>query len=167
MDCRKNIQQFLDRNLKQWNGLISGCQESTLQTWLPFNPGEGRTHLGAELVTYRFRLLSSPGFGAGVRFYFDQNLLALMGTEYWSFDRQECVKLVQQLGEPAYRLDLYWRNLQVEAGEFVYPDRGVSLGIIPDTQLIVSVAVYPPCTLNDYKAKYYNNTPVREFNSDV
>lgn len=145
---------------------MSDCQESNLQTWLAFNPGEGRTHQGTGHVTYRFRSLSYRGFGERVLFYFDQDLLDLIATEYWSFDRQESVELVQQLGEPAHRLDLYWRNPQIAAGEFVYTDRGISLGIIPDTQLIVSVVVYPPCTLDYYKAKYYNITPAREFNSD-
>ncbi|HEV7745423.1 MAG TPA: hypothetical protein VGO56_10545 [Pyrinomonadaceae bacterium] len=164
--CQKNIQQFLDRQLEQWSGLVSGCQESNLQSWLAFKPGEGRTYLGTERVTYSFRSLSQPRFENGVFFYFQEDLLSFIATDHWSFDRQECVDLRQSLGEPAHRLDFYWRNLKIESGEFVYADKGISLGIVPDTELIVSVVVFPPCTLHDYKSKYYNITLAREFNPD-
>src|SRR6266849_3051237 len=107
--CRKSIQQFLDRNIEHWTGLEAGCKEEDLTRWLAFNPGTGVTHRGTENVAYTFRSLSHSGFIEGVFFHFNQNLLSFLATDYWSFDQQECASLVRQLGEPAQRLDFYWR----------------------------------------------------------
>jgi len=162
-ECRKNIQTFLERKLDQWSGLNADCHESTLHTWLPFNQGAGSAHLGADYVTYTFRAAIYAGFERSVFFYFQKGLLRMIATEYWSFDREECVQIKERLGTPEHQLDFSWRNLKFENGEYVYHNRGLALGVVPDTQLIVSVVVYPPCTLEVYQAKYHNIASTREF----
>ena len=161
--CQKTIQQFLDRDLEHWNGLAEGCQESQLETWLAFNPGQGITLRGAERVPYRFRSLVQPGFKEGVFFYFEEDRLSFMATEFWSFDAGECAELMKRLGEPSHRLDFHWQNIEFEDAELVYAERGISLGVIPETQVIAFVMVFPPCSLDVYVARYQHTTPVREF----
>jgi hypothetical protein len=161
--CQKTIQQFLDRDLEHWAGLAEGCEESQLENWLEFRPGEGITHRGAEFVTYRFRSLAQPGRGEGVFFYFEKDRLSFIATDDWPLDRDESVELRRRLGEPANRLDLHWSNMILDDAELVYSDRGLSLGVIPETELFAMVMVFPPCTLDIYLAKYRHITPAREF----
>ena len=161
--CQKTIRHFLDRDLEYWAGLAEGCEESQLESWLEFRPGEGITHRGAEFVTYRFRSLAQPGFGEGVFFYFEEDRLSFIATESWRLDADESVELLRRLGEPAHRLDLHWSNMIFDAAELVYTDRGFSLGVIPETRMIAMVMVFPPCTLDVYLSKYRHITPTREF----
>lgn len=72
----------------------------------------------------------------------------------------------EQLGEPAHRLDFHWKNQKFSASEFVYTGKGISLSIIPETGVIASVQVFPPCAIEIYESRYYNSSPVREFQSD-
>lgn len=161
--CQKTIRQFLDRDLEHWAGLAEGCEESQLESWLEFRPGEGITHRGTEVVAYRFRSLAQPGFGEGVFFYFEKDRLSFIATESWPLNADENVELRRRLGEPAHRLDFCWSNMVFDDAELVYADRGLSIGIIPETQAIAMVMVFPPCTLDVYLAKYRDTTPPREF----
>lgn len=161
--CQKTIRQFLDHDLEHWAGLAEDCEESQLASWLAFRPGEGITHRGAEFVTYRFRALPQAGFSEGVFFYFEDDRLGFIATESWPVDADGSVELVRSLGEPAHRLDLHWSNMIFDDAELVYADRGLSLGVIPETHAIVMVMVFPPCTLETYLAKYRHTTPTREF----
>ena len=161
--CEKTIRQFLDRDLEHWAGLAEGCEESQLESWLEFRPGEGIAHRGTEFVTYRFRSLPQPGFGEGVFFYLAEDRLRFIATESWPLAADESAELRRRLGEPAHRLDLHWSNMIFDDAELVYTDRGLSLGVIPETQAIATVMVFPPCTLDVYLSKYRHTSPTREF----
>ena len=108
--CEKTIRQFLDRDLDHWAGLAEGCEESQLESWLEFRPGEGITHRGTEFVTYRFRSLAQPGFGEGVSFYFEEDRLSFIATESWPLDADGSVELLRRLGEPAHRSRIQTRR---------------------------------------------------------
>jgi hypothetical protein len=161
--CKQNIEQFLQRNIGQWTGLEADCNKVDIMTWYSFNEGEGITYFGTQNAEYTFHSLQYPGFTEGIFFYFDHDKLCCIATEYWSFDKQECAKLLRETGKPMHRLDLYWRNDIIENGEWVHPDKGITLGVIPATKLIIRVIVYPKCTLNTYKSRYYNTRLAREF----
>jgi hypothetical protein len=160
--CQQNIGVFLGRDIGQWSGLATGCRKEDLSAWLSFNAGEGRAVFGAKHVEYEFRTLTCDGFRENLTFYFRNEELSLIATEFWSFDSEESARLLQQLGDPTHRLDFFWRDEKIENGEWVYVDRGITLGVIPTTQLIAKVMVYPPGTLTDYKESYYDTTLVRE-----
>jgi hypothetical protein len=164
--CKTVIQQFLDRSLESWTGLPTGCREEELAKWLAFNQGQGVTRRGSDHVAYTFRSLPYPGFIEGAFFYFDQGVLSFISTDYWSFDREECARAMRQLGEPTHRLDFNWGNEKIEAGEWVFTERGITLGVIPATQILATVMVFPPCTLSAYEAKYHRTTLAREFLSE-
>lgn len=161
--CREQIDRFLNRALGEWTGLDAGCTTSDVVTALPVEEGEGLAHAGERNVAYTFRALCHPGFGNPVFFYFDGDALSAIATDYWSFNREECAALLAQLGDPPHRLVLHWRDDTIADGERVYPERGLTIGVVPATGLIVSVMVYPSCTLEAYLERYYRTAPAREF----
>jgi hypothetical protein len=160
--CREQIEQFLQRNLWHWTGLDAGCRKSDVTTWLPFQEGEGVVRLGTRKVEYTFRALQHRGFTEGVFFYFDRDTLSAIATEYWSFDRDTCAALLEQQGEPPHRLDFYWRDQKVDNGESVYPERGITVGVVPESGVIAKVMVYPSCSLETYRERYYETELARE-----
>ncbi|SRR5260221_9694316 len=162
--CEQNIRQFLFRHIDQWTGLSADCKKSEIIALYPFNEGEGVTHFGVKNVEYQFRSLPFRGFSEAVFFYFVRDLLlSHIATEFWSFDRRECAEILRHIGEPTYRLDFAWKDRTIADGELLYPDKGISIGVIPDTGLIGLVTVFAPCTETVYKEQYWNTKHSREF----
>jgi hypothetical protein len=160
--CRKNIRMFLDRQIGRWTGLKAGCAENDITASFHFNEGAGAARYGTCDVEYSFRVLSCEGFQEGIEFHFADHELRFIATDYWTFGPQECDDILRALGEPPHRLPLYWRDEVIEDGEWVYPGRGIALGVIQATMLIARVVVYPPCPLNVYQGRYYNTRTSRE-----
>jgi hypothetical protein len=161
--CEQNIGQFLFRHLDQWSGLSANCKESEIIALFCFNEGEGVTHCGLKNVEYRFRSLPFKGFLQDVYFYFARDQLSHIATEFWSFDRRECADILRLLGEPAHRLEFAWKEQTLADSELLYPDKGIAIGVIPETGLIASVKVFCPCTEQVYKESYWNTKHSREF----
>lgn len=164
--CRSNIETFLERQIGRWTGLKPGCPESDITAWLHFNDGVGAAFYGKLEVQYSFRVLLHPGFQEGIEFYFADRQLRFIGTDYWSFDRQQCENLLRELGEPPHRLTLYWRDDVIEEGEWVYPDKGIALGVSAPTGLIPRLVVYPPCPLRRFQERYYSKNLSREWRTE-
>jgi hypothetical protein len=160
--CKRDIGLFLERQIGRWSGLKAGCPEKDMTAWLPFNEGAGSASYGTLQIQYSFRVLDHRGFNEGIAFHFVDHQLQFIATEYWSFDQQDSANLLRELVEPPDRLPLYWRDDVIEAGEWVYPPRGIALGVIPATGLIARLVVYPPCSLMLYRQRYYNTKLARE-----
>jgi hypothetical protein len=163
--CRDSIERFLQRDIGHWRGLQCGKQEE-IASWLAFNDGAGRAFYGSDRVEYEFRSLTYAGFSSGVFFYFHRGELEFISTEYWSFDAAECAAILGELGSPESKLDFYWKTGRIESGEWVYAARGISLAVIPATQLIAMVTAFPPCAAKVYSARYRSTALAREFRAD-
>jgi hypothetical protein len=161
--CKGRLEQLLRRELAGWEGLPEGCAEQDVARWLPLRPGEGIAHLGTEMVEYRFRVAEAAGFTEPVRLHFRDGALCLVRTGLWSTDRTECGRLLRDLGDPPDRLNLVFGMGMIADGEWVYAARGLTLGVIPDTGLIASVAAYRPCSVNTYRRCFHDGEPAREF----
>ena len=161
--CEQNIRQFLARHIHQWAGLPANCKKSDITAIFPFNDGEGVAYFGTNNVKYQFRALSSERFSEEVFFYFLSIQLSHIATEYWSFDQRECADILRSLGKPMHRLDFFWKQRAIAGGELLYPDKGIAIGVIPETGLIALVTVFCPCTEDVYKESYWNTRHAREF----
>jgi hypothetical protein len=95
--------------------------------------------------------------------HFRDGDLAAIRTEYWSFDAFECAALLESLGEPQHRLDLLWLDQVHADGEWVYSERGLTLGVVPQSGLIVTASVYPALDQAAYLANFAKVRPGREF----
>jgi len=161
--CEQNIRRFLRRQIGDWAGLNADCGKREVLSAFSFAAGEGVAHYGAKNLEFRFHALPAEGFAEPVFFYFIREQLKLIAAEFWSFYRTECLRVQQQLGEPACRLDFMWQERVIPAAELLYPDRGIAIGLIPDSGLFASVRVFPPCSVGEYQENYWNTKPAREF----
>ncbi|WP_433271533.1 hypothetical protein ACQPZF_12645 [Actinosynnema sp. CS-041913] len=57
--------------------------------------------------------------------------------------------LTAALGEPATRLNYHWDVLTVPEGAHVYPDRGITVCIGPEGQ-VLRLSLFTPCELDSY-----------------
>jgi|GEM_PF-5166972 len=161
--CKERIEEFLGRDLSRWSGLPAGCREANVTSWFQFMDGSGVVRRGEQQVEYTFRVMSHPSFLQGVSFYFAEGSLSFIETEFWSFDRVECAATLEQLGTPEQSLNLHWRDSVVPSGLRMYPTKGIAVGVIPETQLIVTFTVFPPCSTEYFLARYENASLMREF----
>ena len=163
-DCLERIDRFLRRDLGRWTGLDTACTAADVAQ-LPFAEGQGVARLGTSNVEYLFRVLRHAGLDEGVTFYFDGDALRVIETEYWSLDAVRCGALLKELGEPSQRVDLQWRDRRIDGAELVFADRGLAIGVLPETGVIVRVAGFAPCPLETYRDRYYHAALAREFRS--
>ena len=162
-ECRSRLEPFLRRELSNFEGLAENCPLQALAQWLPFLPGEGLVHFGSEAVEFRFRMAEVAGFGEPLQFCFREGLLALVRTGLWFADEGESSHLLKELGEPSARLAFMFGTGKLPEGEWLYPARGLALGLIPETGRICSLSAFRPCSLSEYKRCFYNDEPAREF----
>ena len=161
--CRSAIERFLARDLPACRGLGGGCGEDELAAWLPLESGWGAVRRGAPPRQYRYRGSSPPGFNSSVRWFFEDGLLRFVDTEFWSFERAECDAVLTALGAPTDTLPLHFRGPPILAGLRLYAARGIALGVMPETQLIVFVQLFEACSASDFVARYHDTSETREF----
>jgi hypothetical protein len=162
-DCEENLRRFLLRRIGQWSGLSNNCKKREVLALFAFNEGEGVTHFGTNNVEYQFHALRYEGFVAPAYFYFLRDQLSHITAEFWSFDPQMCADILRQLGEPRCRLEFAWKERMIPDSELLYADRGIAVGVIPETGLFGLVTVFPSCAINLYKENYWNTKLAREF----
>jgi hypothetical protein len=160
---RDRLEQFLRREVVEWEGLPAKCTEQDLEVWLSLSSGEGIAHLGTDGVQYRFRTVEAIGFTEPVRLYFRGETLRLVRAGLWSSNRLECERVLRSLGDPQARLDLAFGMRLIPDGEWIYESRGLALAVIPDTGLIAYVSAYIPCNVDEYRRYFHDAEFTREF----
>ncbi len=161
--CQATVDAFLARDFKNWIGLPAGCTERDITGEYAFSEGVGAARRGKAQVEYSFRVLSQPGFASGVEFHFSDDKLQFLETEFWSNDPDEYSRILALIGEPAHRLEFYWRDWCVPSGMRLWPRQGISAGLAAQTGLIVCMTVFPPCTREVFEQRYYQISGSREF----
>jgi hypothetical protein len=161
--CRTAVTQFFARDLRGWSGLVEGCPQTDVLTWFRPLEGAGTARLGTDDIDYTVRAVEADGFNEPVMMHFRDEVLALMRTEYWSFHAFECAALLESLGEPSARADLVWRERVHMGAEWVYAERGLTLGVVPQTGLIVTVSAYPAGDPASYLSQFAKRRPGRAF----
>jgi hypothetical protein len=128
-----------------------------------FNEGAGRVVRGQERIEYCFRALDRPGFNRPFLFHFDDGKLALIENDFWSLEQGVCQTVIQELGDPSSRLDAFFSVDRIPGADWVYPERGLSLCVMPQTGLIARWTAYRPSTLDHYRRAIRLVSPAREF----
>jgi hypothetical protein len=161
VDCAP-IDGYLTREPRRWTGFAPLAKQRVIACY-PFADGEGAASIGEKPVGYRFHALPRPGFTSPFFFYFEDERLAFIATDFWSLDRAECDSVLSELGPPPHRLNAHFLHSEIPDGERVFPDRGLALCVVPETGLIVRWTAFEPCTLADYRERYRRVEPTREF----
>ena len=158
------IDGYLERDPTQWFDFPPATRVE-LERHYNFFEGRGRATRGDDHTEYEFLALERPDSATPFLFFISNGTLAFIETDYWSFDEQECARVLEALGPPPHRLDAVFRMDDIAGAEWVYPERGLALCVMPETGLIVRWAAFGPTTLEDYR-KYIRSVGLaREFGS--
>jgi len=150
---QKALQMFAARDFRNWHGLIpefslpdfsTVCEGDTgprISGWL------GESRRGAEFVSVHF-----AEYEMGVRVWLEpgQDRVLFMDTEYPSL-KTDLPSLLQILGAPAAKLDSYLGTFRLAESEWVFPLRGLTLYLNPDTETLLRLAVFPVTDLENYR----------------
>lgn len=151
MDCKGAATHIANRDFVGWRGIPPGCGAAELFGPPPPDLAARRPReLGDDRVPAMFWMLELVGYYRPVA--------SIVGGEPVLFDAMNpelaggFAALRDDLGAPGGRLDWERGVLAIAGGEWVYPERGITLFVEPgaaDTAL--HIAVYHPTTLEHYR----------------
>ena len=148
--CTSARTAIMMRDFVGWQGLPAECSGQELFDITPADL-EGRPGrlLGNDFDPAVFVLLSLEGyyrpmasFREGKLVLFDAMNPELRGGFDW---------LRSDLGEPAARMDWYYGTLAIAAGEWAYPERGITIFVNTEANRALHVALYYPASLEEYR----------------
>ncbi len=139
------------RDFVGWRGLPEGCDPHAVFADLPALTDLPEKRLGEDYQSASFALLALPGyyrpqasFRAGELMLFDGANPDLHG----GYER-----LRADLGTPTATYDWDYGLLHITDGEWVYPERGLTLFVNTDATRALHIALYHPASLTDYRAR--------------
>lgn len=163
--CKRFVDDYLAR-VPSSSPLDGDCELADLQQAYAFNVGEGHALRGERRIAYCYRTLSHQSFVDPIFFFFQDDRLRCVSSDFWSTDRLECAIELRRLGPPECRLDTDFRVTSFPRGEWVYPRLGLALTVIPETHLIAVRTAFAPCSIGEYRECYRNIETMREFAAD-
>lgn len=133
-----------------WRGLPAGCPTDALLPGLPAAPAEARPvrHLGAELRPATFVLLDLAPYYRPMASFEGRRLVLVDGMNP-ELDGG-LAPLLADLGAPAQRLDWFYGTLAIPRGEWIFPERGITLFLNTDADEALHVALYHPASAAEY-----------------
>ncbi len=138
------------RNFIGWKGLPSTCTAKDLFNNIPKDLSDEPVRpLGSTFIDSTFVPLSLTGYYMPKVSFRDDQLILFDGIILnlaGDFDM-----LHKDLGEPSARLDSYDGILTISNGEWIYPERGITVFINIRGDKVRHVSLYRPTTLEEYK----------------
>ncbi|MBD2198158.1 MULTISPECIES: hypothetical protein [Calothrix] len=149
-NCESIRQSIETRNFLGWRGLPAECTAQDLFTNIPTDLSDRPVRpLGSDFNQAIFVLLELPGYYRPMASFRHNQLIM--------FDAMNpdlaggFAPLHQDLGEPATRLDWHYGTLSIPTGEWVYPERGITVFLNTTADKALHIAVYQPTTLSEYE----------------
>ena len=143
------LDRYLQRDPSQWFDFYPATR-AELERRYNFLEGNGRATRGENHTEYEFLALEQSGNLRPFLFFMSNDALVFIETDYWSFDEQECARVREALGPPPHRLDAAFRIDRIAEADWVYPERGLALCVMPETDMIVRWAAFGSPTIEDY-----------------
>lgn len=133
-----------------WRGLPTGCPADALLPGLPAGPaGEWPVrHLGADLRPATFALLDLDAYYRPMASFDGPRLVLVDGMNPELAGG--LAPLLADLGDPAERLDWFYGTLAIPRGEWVFPERGITLFLNTDADDALHIALYRPASAAEY-----------------
>jgi hypothetical protein len=157
---------YLERDPSRWSGFYPATRIE-LERRYRLLEGSGRATRGEHRTEYECLALARSDSPTPFLFFLSDEILAFIETDYWSLDEQECAGVLDALGPPPHRLDAAFRMDNIAGAEWVYPERGLALCVMPETGLIVRWAAFGPTTLQDYRKYIQPAGLAREFETET
>jgi hypothetical protein len=152
--CLVALKAFAWHDLSRWHGLPECTLAELGQVFsVPADRWRGSGHVGEEHRALTWLSVSGGGFPDSIRVWLDGDKVVMMDSQVRGRP-EELKALAAKLGAPAAQLDSYFRNALLEKSEWVYPDRGLTLFVEPETHALLRVAAYPRTTLSEYRKRF-------------
>ena len=152
--CANARRAIQTRDFISWRGFPSDCTATDLFPTLPALPSDPAERpvrpLGEDFQPAVFQVLDLPGYYRPTVSFRDDKLVL--------FDAMNpditggFAPLEADLGAPAARLDWYYGTLEMPAGEWIYPARGITVFLNSTFDRVLHIALYHPTTLDAYRA---------------
>jgi len=151
MDCSTTKKRLAARDFVGWRGIPANCDAADLFGSPPADlASRPRRNLGDEFVPAQLWLLDLPGYYRPIASLVDGRLVLFDGMNPELAGPFAALR--DDLGTPAGRLDWERGTLTISGGEWVYPERGITLFVDPDAaNTALHVAVYHATTLDVYR----------------
>jgi hypothetical protein len=148
--CAEAIAPVLRWDLAAFHGLPP-CTREELASALGTTPlpGEGRSQLGTPGRTLAFIVIPMAGTHRSAKVWVDGKWVVSMMIQLPPVPN--VAVLFQALGAPAARLDGQWDVVRVLQGEWVWPDRGLTLVFDNSGSKVVRAYFYAPTSVADWK----------------
>jgi hypothetical protein len=154
------LRAFARRRLLEWSGLEHGTTPADVARHFAVVAGfEGAAPLGERYEPAEWVGATGAGFPSGIRVWLRDGRVVLLDAE--GFEPSGPVDaLLDGLGEPAARRDAFLGPIEIPGSEWVYPERGLTLYVNPETRVVDRVLAYAPTTLDAYEAELRPHTGV-------
>jgi hypothetical protein len=160
-NCKVALHAFAERNFSQWRGLPGKCSLSEVTSMFSLlNNGVGLARLGQRKAN--FMMLVVVGYTHPVRAWLEEGRIFMLDVEYPAV-LPSLKNLLGELEEPTAKLDFFWGTLQLKQSEWVYSNRGLTLFINPDNNILLRLAAFSPTTMDAYEKDLRLDLYEREF----
>lgn len=145
------IARVRDGDLTAWQGLPAGTEPADLEPVVDA-PGDApaMTGIGRRKALVRFGELVGSDREAEV-------WVSPESSEVWLVVIADPPvapgQVVEQLGQPALRLDSALGTVALPGSEWVYPDRGLAVFADEEDERVWRVALFPPCAPEEYEER--------------
>jgi hypothetical protein len=150
------------RDFVGWRGLPDDVTIADVDTHFPrVTRATGQGFLGTDQVPERFSVHRAEGYPLDLLAWHDQSdRLVLVEAELPDLATLPTL-LLADLGEPAATADHRWDVLDVAGGVHVHPERGITLFVGPEGQ-IVRLLLYVPTDLATYVSRRHRSPTTTE-----
>jgi hypothetical protein len=148
------IAALRDGDLSAWNGLPAGTAPADLKPAVDA-PADAPAMAGIGLrkALVRFGALAGTDVEAEVWVSPESSEVWLVAIDDPPFAGAP-QDVLQQLGEPALRLDNALGTVRLPGSEWVYPDRGLAVFADEGDERVWRVALFTPCPPQAYEERY-------------
>jgi hypothetical protein len=161
MECSNAIELFDHQQFSQWHGLSEDCTPSWIATHAGGDLRQANTHwLGEKKQPASFLGLKFQGYDEVVRLWFRGDKTVILEAKYPAL--KDVKSLLAHLATPTAKLDYYFGVVRNQQGEYVYPDRGITLFMNTGRDNVVKIWVYAPMDLQAYMDEIHYLEPPRE-----
>ena len=148
------IARLRDGDLTSWTGLPAGTRTEDLEPAVAA-PADApaMTGIGLRKALVRFGELAGTDVDAEVWVSPESAevwLVAIADPPFAGTPED----VLQQLGEPALRLDNALGTVPLAGSEWVYPDRGLTVFADEEDERVWRVALFTPCPPEEYAERY-------------
>ncbi|MEO1451468.1 MAG: hypothetical protein AAFV07_18195 [Bacteroidota bacterium] len=149
--CATAKQAILKHGFDAWTGDMESCSWQNIFPGYRVTDELPRRLIGDDFVATRFIGLPLEGYHMA-RLSFEEGRWVMFDGMLTELDSIATTALLTALGAPAAKLDWYFGTLPMAETEWVYPEKGITLFLRDDLELVLHVALYASMTLEAYEA---------------